>query len=280
MGSRLSVRPSLLGILSAGLLRFCYKELTWYMPTFFPLHCFPTSGLGTYGVISCAPFAHLHAPPTAESVQASRAGGPEASRHTVRVIQAWTLGLLYLKLGARIVTAMFPDTRLALAVRTVTRGGWMRPDTSILTRAFVLPGLAIAGAAIFGPPAIAGVFIKYNVIQGVQPGENELVEAARLAIIYRHSYPAVALFALLVKNTIGWSRCLTAGPLASAMRPTSLGKGCIILVPLLQEREGLEVHGEREGQDYEANMKIGGYNRHPLEIIWCFSVGCLIHHHY
>ncbi|CEF85592.1 unnamed protein product [Fusarium graminearum] len=145
---------------------------------------------------------YMH-PPTAESVQASRAGGPEASRHTVRVIQAWTLGLLYLKLGARMVTAMFPDTRLALAVRTVTRGWWMRPDTSILTRAFVLPGLAIAGAAIFGPPAIAGVFIKYNVIQGVQPGENELVEAARLAIIYRHSYPAVALFALLIKNTIG-----------------------------------------------------------------------------
>ncbi|RGP72338.1 hypothetical protein FLONG3_6822 [Fusarium longipes] len=145
---------------------------------------------------------YMH-PPTAESVQASRAGGPEASRHTVRVIQAWTLGLLYVKLGARMVTAMFPDTRLALAVRTVTRGGWMRPDTSVLTRAFVLPGLAIAGAAIFGPPAIAGVFIKYNVIQGVQPGENELVEAARLAIIYRHSYPAVALFALLIKNTIG-----------------------------------------------------------------------------
>ncbi|GKT99558.1 erad-associated e3 ubiquitin-protein ligase doa10 [Fusarium langsethiae] len=145
---------------------------------------------------------YMH-PPTAESVQASRAGGPEASRHTVRVIQAWTLGLLYLKLGARMVTAMFPDTRLALAVRTVTRGGWMRPDTGILTRAFVLPGLAIAGAAIFGPPAIAGALIKYNVIQGAQPGENELVEAARLAIIYRHSYPAVALFALLIKNTIG-----------------------------------------------------------------------------
>ncbi|KAJ4141633.1 hypothetical protein NW768_000849 [Fusarium equiseti] len=145
---------------------------------------------------------YMH-PPTAASVQASREGASEASRHTVRVIQAWTLGLLYLKLGARMITAMFPESRLANAVRTVTRGGWMHPDASVLTRAFVLPGLAIAGAAIFGPPAIASTFIKYNLIQGAQPGENELVEAARLAIIYRHSYPAVALFALLIKNTIG-----------------------------------------------------------------------------
>ncbi|KAL6925236.1 hypothetical protein ACHAPO_009071 [Fusarium lateritium] len=145
---------------------------------------------------------YMH-PPTAESVQASRAGGPEASRHTVRVIQAWTLGLLYLKLAARMVTAMFPDSRPALAVRTITQGGWMRPDTGVLTRAFILPGLALAGTAIFGPPAIAGTLIKYNLIQGTQPGENELAEAARLAIIYRHSYPTVALFALLIKNTIG-----------------------------------------------------------------------------
>ncbi|KAF4972863.1 hypothetical protein FSARC_663 [Fusarium sarcochroum] len=142
-------------------------------------------------------------PPTAASVQASREGSPEASRHTVRVIQAWTLGLLYLKLGARMVTSLFPDTRLAVAVRTVLRDGWMQPDISVLTRAFVLPGLAIAGAAIFGPPAITDLLVKYNVIPGIESGEKELVEAARLAIIYRQSYPAVALTALLVKNTIG-----------------------------------------------------------------------------
>ncbi|KAH8738215.1 hypothetical protein BGZ61DRAFT_526207 [Ilyonectria robusta] len=145
-------------------------------------------------------------PPTAASIQASRDGAPEASRHTVRVIQAWTLGVLYLKLSARMVTTLFADTRLAVAVRTVLREGWLYPDASVLTRAFVVPGLAISVAAVFGPPAITTALIKYGMIAGAQAGLNEAAEAARLAIIYRQSYPAVALAALLIKNTIGLVR--------------------------------------------------------------------------
>jgi E3 ubiquitin-protein ligase MARCH6 len=169
----------------------------------FLLVVFPLLISGLMELYLAIPLHTYMYPPTAASIQAAREGGPEASRHTVRVIQAWTLGLLYLKLGARMITSMFPETRLAVAVRTVLRGGWMNPDISILTRAFVLPGLAIAGAAIFGPPALTGALIKYNIIPGIEAGENELAEAARIAIIYRHSYPAVALAALLVKNTIG-----------------------------------------------------------------------------
>ncbi|KPM43677.1 hypothetical protein AK830_g2884 [Neonectria ditissima] len=142
-------------------------------------------------------------PPTAATIQASREGDPEASRHTVRVIQAWTLGVLYLKLSARMVTTLFADTRLAVAVRTVLRQGWLHPDAGVLTRAFVVPGVALTAAAVFGPPAITTALIKYGMIAGAQPGLNEAAEAARLAIIYRQSYPAVALAALFIKNTVG-----------------------------------------------------------------------------
>ncbi|KAI5465399.1 hypothetical protein BGZ63DRAFT_347606 [Mariannaea sp. PMI_226] len=145
-------------------------------------------------------------PPTAETIQASRAGGPDSGRHTVRVIQAWTLGVLYLKLSARMATTAFADTRLAVAVDTVLRAGWTRPDVGVLNRAFVIPGLAIFAGAVFGPPAIVSAFVKHGIINGVRPGLNEAAEAARLAIIYRYSYPTVALFALVIRNTIGLVR--------------------------------------------------------------------------
>ncbi|KAM0339021.1 hypothetical protein ACHAPU_011080 [Fusarium lateritium] len=170
---------------------------------FFLLVVFPLLVSGLMELYLAIPLHTYMYPPTAASVQASREGGAEASRHTVRVIQAWTLGLLYLKLIARMITSMFPDTRLAIAIQTVLRGGWTQPDIGVLTRAFILPGLAFAGVAIFGPPAITGALIKHDIISGIESGENELVEAARLAIIYRHSYPAVALTALLIKNTVG-----------------------------------------------------------------------------
>ncbi|KAF5020966.1 hypothetical protein F66182_7012 [Fusarium sp. NRRL 66182] len=175
---------------------------------FFLFVVFPLLISGLVELYLAVPLHTYMYPPTAASIQASREGASEASRHTVRVIQVWTLGLLYLKLGARMVTALFPDTRLAVAVRTVLRQGWMRPDISVLTRAFVLPGLAVSIAAIFGPPAITAALVDWSIIPGIESGENELAEAARLAIIYRQSYPAVALAALLVKNTIGMVKVL------------------------------------------------------------------------
>ncbi|KAF4983590.1 hypothetical protein FZEAL_1040 [Fusarium zealandicum] len=173
---------------------------------FFLLIVFPLLVSGLMELYLAIPLHTYMYPPTAESVQASREGGSEASRHTVRVIQAWTLGLLYLKLGARMVTTLFAHTRLAVAVRTVLRQGWMHPDIGVLTRAFVVPGLAISAAAVLGPPTIVDALVKYGVIDGAQPGADELAEVARLAVVYRQSYPAVALVALLTKNTISLAR--------------------------------------------------------------------------
>lgn len=148
---------------------------------------------------------YMH-PPTAASIQASRTGGSEASQHTVRIVQAWVLGVLYLKLGTRVVTTLFRTTRLSTAVTVVLDRGWLHPDVGILTRAFVIPGLAIAVLATVGPPTLTSALIKYGIIPGAQPGVDEAAEAARLAIIYRLSYPALALAALFIKNTIGLVR--------------------------------------------------------------------------
>lgn len=145
-------------------------------------------------------------PPTAASVQASRAGSSEASRHTVRVVQCWTLGLLYLKLGARVVTSLFRNTRLATAVDVVLSRGWLHPDIGPLTRAFVIPGLAIAALATVGPPVLTSALVNYGLVPGAQAGSSEGAEAARLVIIYRLSYPMVAMAAIFVKNTIGLIR--------------------------------------------------------------------------
>lgn len=140
---------------------------------------------------------YLH-PPTL----ASQAVANTANQHTVRVIQSWTLGLLYLKLGARAITALAPDSRPARAVRTVLHRGWLRPDVGILTRAFVIPGLLIGVAGIFGPPMMTTLLRNRGVFASGQPIANEAAEALRMALIYRKSYPVAALAALVVRNAI------------------------------------------------------------------------------
>lgn len=182
---------------------FIMRGVTLVYSYFFLIVVFPLLVSVLMELYVAIPLHTYMYPPTAASVQASWEGGSEASRHTVRVIQSWTLGLLYLRLSARAAVVLFADTRLAVAVRTVLRRGWMHPDASVLTRAFVVPGLAIFAAAVFGPPAITDALIKYGVIKGAQAGANKSAEISRLIIIYRQSFPAVALASLVIKNTIG-----------------------------------------------------------------------------
>ncbi|KAL0932324.1 e3 ubiquitin-protein ligase march6 [Colletotrichum truncatum] len=112
------------------------------------------------------------------------------NQHTTRVIQSWTLGLLYVKLGARAITSLYEGTRMAQAVRAVLRRGWLQPDVLVLTRAFVLPGLIIGGLAIFGPPYVVGWMESHGVLGTPAPAPHEL------KMVYRLSYPAAAFSAL------------------------------------------------------------------------------------
>ncbi|KAK1777565.1 hypothetical protein QBC45DRAFT_186162 [Copromyces sp. CBS 386.78] len=77
-------------------------------------------------------------------------------RHTIRVMQSWTIGLLYLKLSVRGITAWLSGSRLALATKAVLRRGWFNPNAGVLTRAFVIPAILLWTVAM----AIPTVFAK------------------------------------------------------------------------------------------------------------------------
>ncbi|GKT47647.1 ERAD-associated E3 ubiquitin-protein ligase doa10 [Colletotrichum spaethianum] len=134
-------------------------------------------------------------PPTPYITETSHSGQFKdgivvTNQHTTRVIQSWTLGLLYVKLGARAITSLYEGTRMAQAVRAVLRRGWLQPDVLVLTRAFVVPGLLIGGLAIFGPPYAVGWMESHGLLGAPGPAPHEL------KMIYRLSYPAAAFSAL------------------------------------------------------------------------------------
>lgn len=140
-------------------------------------------------------------PPTAESVQTAGVQDAHEGRHTVRVMQAWTLGLLYLKLGTKMITSLLPQSRAALAVQAVMRRGWLHPDTGLFTRAFVIPGLTVSAMAIFGPPLTAKLLINFDMVHFTPQNASDAAgAAAQVTIYYRHSYPVAALGAIVVKN--------------------------------------------------------------------------------
>ncbi|KAK8041653.1 hypothetical protein PG993_006176 [Apiospora rasikravindrae] len=109
--------------------------------------------------------------------------------HTIRVIQAWTLGLLYLKLGSRAL--VLHGGRPAQAVRAVLRRGWFEPDVAVLTRAFVIPGLLASLALVFLPPLATRLVVARGLLGSSQWDAETQVIAFRLA------YPFAALCGLV-----------------------------------------------------------------------------------
>ncbi|KAJ1334985.1 E3 ubiquitin-protein ligase MARCH6 [Microdochium nivale] len=128
--------------------------------------------------------------------------------HTVRVIQAWTLGVLYLKLGSRALTVY--GGRPAVAVRAVLRRGWLDPDVDVLTRAFVIPGLACGLVMILGPPVLTKMWLSGLIADvttdssgATGPGEAALFITREQSILaYRMAYPITAMLwcALLISR--------------------------------------------------------------------------------
>ncbi|KAK3323078.1 hypothetical protein B0H66DRAFT_474545 [Apodospora peruviana] len=122
------------------------------------------------------------------------------STHTIRVIQSWTVGLLYLKLSARGITTFFGGTRLAVAMRAVLRRGWFDPDLAVLTRAFIVPGLALWLGAVTTPLLFARFTISRGmagpILQAFGDGAlavDQPLDKAYQVLIYRLSFPLMAL---------------------------------------------------------------------------------------
>lgn len=112
-------------------------------------------------------------------------------RHTVRVMQSWTIGVIYLKLAARYVVAWHRESRVAAATRAVLRRGWLEPDVKVLTRAFVVPGLSVWTIAVFGPPLLARACIAYGMAAGIDPGND-----AAVVLVHRFCFFAALLSAI------------------------------------------------------------------------------------
>lgn len=110
----------------------------------------------------------------------------EAGVHTVRAVQAWTLGLLYLKLASRVLRS-WEHSRLANASRAIFRRGYLRPDVPLLTRAFVLPAVLLAVVAVLAPPLVVVPAIK-RVLRAVGGVED----AGERALVYRVSFLVTA----------------------------------------------------------------------------------------
>ncbi|CAI6341290.1 unnamed protein product [Periconia digitata] len=103
--------------------------------------------------------------------------------HVVHVIQDWTLGFLYARLGARLI---FSDraSRPARAFAALIADGYLDPNAKIATRCFFVPAAAIFVGAIGGPALIAFILTR-TVLLGTSPLAKTLV--------WRFAYPVVGL---------------------------------------------------------------------------------------
>lgn len=108
-------------------------------------------------------------------------------RHTVKVMQSWTIGVLYLKLAARFVVHWHRESRVAAATRAVLRRGWLEPDVKVLTRAFVVPGVLLWLVAVFAPLMVAKATIWY-----ATTGPNSDNPLATI-LVYRFCFVAALL---------------------------------------------------------------------------------------
>ena len=129
-----------------------------------------------------------------------------SERHIIHLIQDWTLGVLYLKMAARVILYNTPS-RPASALRGIIRNGWLNPDVRLATRGFILPAVLAMTIALAAPLALGWV-ANATVLNGYS-ADDEIFRAC----VYRYSYPGVlamgfaAVFAILLnKAFVGWRR--------------------------------------------------------------------------
>lgn len=115
------------------------------------------------------------------------AAAGEAGVHTIRAVQAWTLGLLYLKLASRVLRS-WEHSRLANASQAIFRRGYLRPDVPLLTRAFVVPAVLLAVVAVLAPPVVVVPLIRRVLVAAGTRAED----VAGRALVYRVSFLVTA----------------------------------------------------------------------------------------
>lgn len=101
---------------------------------------------------------------------------------TIYVLQSWTIGLLYLRLLLRLFMHHTGSTsRVATALRAITRNGILKPDVQLASRAFVLPTTVVCGALLVIPLVYAKAI---TLLLRVHDHEAQMR-------LYRLAYPGV-----------------------------------------------------------------------------------------
>ncbi|KAL6716845.1 hypothetical protein ACLMJK_004757 [Lecanora helva] len=126
----------------------------------------------------------------------------QSERHIIHLIQDWTLGVLYLKMAARLILWNTPS-RPATALRAIVREGWFKPDVRLATRGFILPATLTIGVAL-GLPLSLG-FLANNTILHNLSSKDELFRAC----VYRYAYPGSLALVLLVLSMWGLSKAFS-----------------------------------------------------------------------
>ena len=189
---------SLLGLI------YTYSAFTIFLPALVSLviQCYLIVPLHTY-FSAHAPSPDLPTPLLA-SETLLEIPQPAVSRPIIHLIQDWTLGVLYVKVFARLILWSAPS-RPATALRSIIRNGWLHPDIWLATRGFILPA-SLTMSILLSVPLAIGWIARKTVF-------TSITDEFALSCIYRYSYPVVMIaaaatgFMLLLGKAFGrWRR--------------------------------------------------------------------------
>ncbi|MCJ1290530.1 hypothetical protein MMC34_002069 [Xylographa carneopallida] len=124
-----------------------------------------------------------------------------SARHTIHFVQDWTLGVLYLKMAARL-TLWHANGRPARALRAIIAGpahSWLRPDVRLATRAVIFPATLLMLLGLTAPLGVGWLANRTLFV-----GLSETVHR----VVYRYSYPVVAGLAVGIAGCVALRRAL------------------------------------------------------------------------
>ena len=130
----------------------------------------------------------------------SASSASAADRHTIHFVQDWTLGVLYIKMVARLIL-WNAASRPAQALRAIiaSPAGWLNPDIRLATRAYIFPATTVMLLALGAPLGLGWIA---NMV--FFPGASEIKQAC----VYRYAYPAVFAGVMMVVFVVKLARAM------------------------------------------------------------------------
>ena len=119
---------------------------------------------------------------------------PELMEPKFLLTQAWTIGLVWLRIMIRVLLR-YPSrrTRASRAIRAIVRHGWWHPDVRLATRALILPILVSFMALLIIPLFIGSGLIASLDVPAMSTDQGR---HSRM-IIFRTTYPLVLMIAVM-----------------------------------------------------------------------------------